>query len=134
VAQDLPPARAVHHRDVDPLDIHRRQGRDRVETACPRDIEMRVARAAPASKLTRGGGRSLRFAVRRDGEALHLHPHDRVGVALVLRALRQLLLLPAIETRRVCPMGFVEIAGPQIIGLHHVEVAIHDQITLTRHF
>ena len=36
-------------------------------------------------------------------------------------------LLSAKLTRRVRPMRFIEIAGPQIIGLHHVEVAVHDQ-------
>jgi len=37
VTQDLPTACAIHDRDVDPLDIHCRQGRRRVEAARPCD-------------------------------------------------------------------------------------------------
>jgi hypothetical protein len=43
VAKDLASAGAVHDGNVDPLDIHRRQTRGRVETLCPRHLEMRVA-------------------------------------------------------------------------------------------
>jgi hypothetical protein len=34
------------------------------------------------------------------------------------------------ETRRIRTVRLVEIAGPEIIGLHHVEIAVEDQITL----
>jgi hypothetical protein len=51
VTQDLPPARAIHDRDVDPLDIHCRQGRRRVEAARPCDGEMRMTRSASAPQL-----------------------------------------------------------------------------------
>ena len=38
-------------------------------------------------------------------------------------------LLRAEETWRVRPVRCGEVAGPQIVGLHHVEVAVEDQIT-----
>ena len=71
--------------------------------------------------------------MRRDGKTLHLHSLDDVGVALVLGIAGKFLLLRAEKTRRVRPIRLVEIAGPEIIGLHHVEVAVEDQITFACH-
>ena len=133
VAQDLPPARPVHDGDVNPLDIHRRQGRRRVEAARPGYLEMRVAGAAAAAQFAAGNRGSALHVVRRDREALHLHPHDRVGIRLVFLALGEGLLLPAEKARRVGLMRAVEIARPQIAGLHHVQVAVEDQIAVACH-
>ena len=133
VAQHLPPARAVHDRDVDPLDIHRSQCRARIEAARPRHLEMRVAGAAAAAQLAaRDGGAGLP-GMRRDREPLDLHAHDVVGVALVVLAVVELRLMRTEEARRVLPIRFVEIARPQIVGLHHVEIAVHDQIAVACH-
>jgi hypothetical protein len=82
VHQDLPPARAVHDGDVDALDIHRGQGRVRIEAAPARDLEVRVPRAAPAPQLAAGGGGGRRLAMGGNRQPLHLHPHDGIGVAL----------------------------------------------------
>jgi hypothetical protein len=62
-----------------------------------------------------------------------LHPHDGVGVAFVVGAVVQRLLLPAEEPRQVGPMWTVEVARPEIVGLHHVKVAVEDQIAVTCH-
>ena len=43
------------------------------------------------------------------------------------------LLLPAEEPRRVRPMRPVEVAGPEIVRLHHVQVAVEDQIAFACH-
>jgi hypothetical protein len=43
----LPAAGAVHYHNTNPFDIYRDQGRDRIEAAGPRDIEMRMI--CPAS-------------------------------------------------------------------------------------
>ena len=83
--------------------------------------------------VPRGSG-ARQFAVRRDGKPLHLHSLDDVGVALVLGTVGKLLLLRAKETRCVLPIRLVKIARPEIIRLHHVKVAVEDQITLTCHF
>ena len=133
VAQDLPPARPVHDRDVDPLDIHRRQGRGRIVPARPGDLEMRVAGAAAAAQFAAGDRGALLHVVRRDRQPLHLHAHDRVGVGLVFRARGERLLLAAEEARRVGLMRADEIARPQIVGLHHVQVAVEDQIAFACH-
>ena len=133
VAQDLPPARPVHDRDIDPLDVHRRQGRGRIEAARPGDLEMRVAGAAAAAQFAaRNSGPGL-HVMRRDRQPLHLHAHDRIGVGLVFLARRQRLLLAAEEARRVGPIGFAQIARPQIVGLHHVQVAVEDQVAVACH-
>ena len=133
VTQDLPPARAVHHGNIDALDIHRRQGRGRIEALRPRDIEMRVTRSAFAPQLTAGGGRPLRLGERRDRQPLHLHASDSVGVAFVLGTLRQRLLLSAKEARRVRSMRLVEIAGPQVVRLHHVQITVQNQVAFACH-
>ena len=64
---------------------------------------------------------------------LHLHPHDDVGVALVFGAFGELLLLPTEEPRQVGAMRSFEIAAPEIVGLHHVKVAVEDQISVAGH-
>src|SRR5262252_5140280 len=56
--------------------------------------------------------------MRRDREPLQLHSLNQVGVALILGTLRKRLLLRTKEPRRVRPIRLVEIAGPQIVGLH----------------
>src|SRR5215471_9096478 len=71
--------------------------------------------------------------MRRDREPLQLHSLNQVGAAPILGTLRKRLLLRTKESRRVRPIRLVEIAGPQIVGLHHVKVAVHDQIALARH-
>ena len=133
MAQDLPPARAVHDGDVDPLDVHRGQGRDRVVAARPRHLEMRMPRPAAAAQLAARHGRALLHVVRRDRQTLHLHAHDRVGVALVLAALRKKLPLPAEKPRRVRPMRPIEVARPEVVGLHHVQIAVENQKTIACH-
>jgi hypothetical protein len=72
--------------------------------------------------------------VRRNGKPLHLHSLDDVGVVLILGIVGEFLVLRTEETRRIRPVRLVEIAGPEIIGLHHVEIAVEDQITLACHF
>jgi len=71
--------------------------------------------------------------MRRDRQPLDLHAHDVVGVALVVLAVGELCLMRAEEARRVLAVGLVEIARPQIVGLHHVKVAIHDQVAVACH-
>jgi hypothetical protein len=71
--------------------------------------------------------------MRGDRQALYVHPHDRVGAGLVFLAFLERRLLPAKELRRVLVVGRVEIAGPQIAGLHHVQIAVEDQIAVLRH-
>ena len=131
--QDLPAARAVHDGDVDALDVHRGQRRRRVEAAAARDLEVRVPRAAPAPQLAAGRGGGRRLAVRGNRQPRDLHSHDRVGVALVLGALGELLLLAAEEPRQVRPMRPFEVAGPEIVRLHHVKVAVEDQVAVACH-
>src|SRR5581483_6669694 len=97
------------------------------------DVEMRMAGAAAAAQLAARQGGALLHVVRRDGKALHLHPHDRVRVALVFLAFGERLALAAEEARRIGGIGAVEIAGPQIVRLHHVKVAVEDQKTVARH-
>ena len=133
VHEDLPPARAVHDGDVDALDIHRRQGRVGIEAAPARDLEVWVPRAAPAPQLAAGRGGGRRLAMGGNRQPLHLHTHDAVGVALVLGAVAELLLLPAEEPRRARSMGPFEVAGPEIVRLHHVKVAVEDQIAVACH-
>jgi hypothetical protein len=133
VAEDLPAARAVHHRDVDPLDIHRGQGRRRVERVGAGDIEMRVPRPAAPAQFAARDGRALLVGVRRDRQPLHVHAHDRVGIGFVFLGFLELRLLPAKELRRVLVVGRVEIAGPQIARLHHVQIAVEDQIAVACH-
>jgi hypothetical protein len=65
---------------------------------------------------------------------LDFHSFDRVSVFLVGRTFDQLLLLRAEEARRVRPIWLIEIADPEIVRLHHVEVAVEDQVTFTSHF
>src|SRR5262245_4070121 len=133
VAEDLPPARAVHDGDVDALDIHRRQRRGGIVAARPRDVEVGVARPALPPELAGGGGRALRLRKRRDRQPLHLHAADVVGVALVLRARLERLLLPGVEPRRVLPVGLIQVTRPQAIGLVHVQIAVDDQVAFTCH-
>src|SRR5882724_5921548 len=112
VHQDLPAARAVHDGNVDALDVHRGQGRVRVEAAPARNLEVWVPRAAPAPQLAAGGGGGRRLGMRGNRQPLHLHPHDGIGVAFVLGALAECPLLPAEEPRRARAMWAFKVAGP----------------------
>src|SRR5439155_1618435 len=51
----------------------------------------------------------------------------------VLGALAECPLLPAEELRRARSMWPFEIAGPEIVRLHHVKVAVEDQIAVACH-
>ena len=133
VTQDLPAARAVHHGNVDALDIHRRQRRGGIEAPRLRNIEMRVARTALAPELAARGGRALRPRERRDRQPLHLHRPDRVSASLVLGAFCQSLLLAAEKLRRVRPIGAVQIARPEVVRLVEVHVAVDDQVAFACH-
>ena len=51
----------------------------------------------------------------------------------VAGGLRDLPLLPTEELRQVRAMGSLEVAGPQIVGFHHVQIAVEDQIAVACH-
>ncbi len=92
-----------------------------------------MPRAAPPPELAARRGGAGRIRVRGNREPLHFHSHDGVGVALVLGALAQLSLLPSEEPRQVRPVLPFEVARPEIVGLHHVKVAVQDEIAVTSH-
>src|SRR5439155_819297 len=125
---DVAPPGVVHA-----LDVHRGQRRLRVEAASARDLEVRMPRAAPPTQLAAGRGGARRLAVRGNRQPRDLHPHDGVRVALVLRVDGERSLLTPEELRQVRAMRPFEVAGPQIVGLHHVKVAVEDQVAVTRH-
>ena len=127
VAQDLAAARAIHDRDIDPFDVHRRQGRDRVVAARPRHPEMRMSGAAAAPQFAAGHRRANRVAWAGIASPCTSMPMMESVLALSSAALVQGFLLTAEKARRVCPVGAVEPAVPKVIGLHHVEIAIEDQ-------
>src|SRR5947208_140607 len=112
---------------------NRRPRRLRVEAAPARHLEVGMPGAAPSPQLATGRGGGGRLAVRRNRQSRHLHPHDGVGVTFVFGALAELLLLPAEEPRQARSMGAFEVAGPEIVRLHHVKVAVEDQIAVACH-
>src|SRR2546428_7040999 len=71
--------------------------------------------------------------MRGNRQALHLHPHDAIGVALVLGAVAESSLLAAEEPRRARSMWAFEVARPEIVRLHHVKVAVEDQVAVACH-
>src|SRR5262249_56995291 len=90
--------------------------------------------ATPPAQLAARRGCPDRGRVRGDRESLHLHAHDRIGVTLVFRVLcAERSLLSSEELRWVCPVWPFEVARPEIVRLHHVKVAVQDEIAITRH-
>src|SRR5262249_30543508 len=98
-----------------------------------RGREVRMPRATAAAQLATGRGGARRLAVRGNRKPRDFHPHDGIGVALVLRGLVERSLLAAEEPRQVRPMRAFHVAGPEVVGLHHVQVAVEDQIAIARH-
>src|SRR5262249_1654802 len=105
----------------------------RVEAASARDLEVRMPRAAPPTQLAAGRGGARRLAVRGNRQPRDLHPHDGVRVALVLRVGGERSLLTPEELRRVRTMRPLGVTRPQVVRLHHVKVAVEDQIAVARH-
>src|SRR5207244_10181613 len=89
------------------------------------------ARLRRRSSRLDAGGRRLAMCGNR--QPLDFHPHDGIGVAFVLGALAECPLLPAEELRWARSMWPFEIAGPEIVRLHHVKVAVEDQIAVACH-
>src|SRR5260370_3672348 len=95
---------------------------------------MRMTRAASAPQPAQRCSSAWRFPMCRDREPLHFDPFDPVGVPFILRTRCQLLLLRTEETWGVRrPDRLIEIARPKIVGLHHVEGAVEDQIAFACH-
>src|SRR6185436_7918035 len=87
--------------------------------------------AFPPQLAARGGSARL-LRERRNRESLHLHAADRVG-AFFLGLFLQRFLLRGEEYGRICPVGFFEVARPQIARLVEMQVAVHDEIALACH-
>src|SRR5207247_10810794 len=98
-----------------------------------RDLEVGMPRAAPAPQRSAGRGGGGRRAVGGDRQSRHLHAHDRIGVALVLGTRFELPLLPGEEPWQVPSMRSFEVASPEVVGLHHVKVAVEDQKAVACH-
>jgi len=72
--------------------------------------------------------------MRRDRQTPNLDTLDPVGVPLVFPARCELLLLRTEKAGRVRrAKGLAEIARSQIVRLHHVKVAVADQMAFARH-
>jgi hypothetical protein len=111
----LTAARAVEDRDVDALDVHRLHVRRRIVTARVRDLVVRRAcERAALQFLAHGGGvRPLR------------HLADLEVADADERLVRRVVGAPR-EDRRERLERLVEVAHPEVVGLHRVQIAVHD--------
>src|SRR5262249_8390822 len=110
-----------------------RQRRFRIEAAGTRGLEVWMPRPAPSTQLAARGGGARRLRERGNRQPGDLHPHDGVGVALVLRGGGERSLLTSAELRRVRTMRPFEVTRPQVVRLHHVKVAVEDQVAVACH-
>src|ERR1700730_330582 len=132
VRQNLPTTRAVRYRDIDAFDVHRGQRRSRIKAARTGHLQVRTVGAASSLKIPRLAYRSLRVGERGNNVPLHLHTENSIGVVLVLFVGGKAFFPLAEEPWRAYPVGLIEIAYPQILGLHQMKIAIHDQKAFTR--
>ena len=115
VHEHLAPARAVEHRHVDALDVHGLDVRRRVVAARVRDLVVRrPLEGAPLEILADGGG------VRALGHLPDLEIAD-LDHRLIRRVGR-----PAPEPGRELLERLGEIALPEAVGLHRVQIRVHD--------
>jgi hypothetical protein len=95
---------------------------------------MGMPRAAAPAQLAARRRRTGGLGERRNRQPLNGHAADRVGVGLVLLALLlQFLLLLAEELGRVRVVRRLQVARPEIAGLHHVQVAVDNEIAFACH-
>jgi hypothetical protein len=73
---------SIHHRDIDPFDIHRGQRRGWIKSARPCGPEMGMESAAAPLKIPSRFYRSPRSGECRDYLALDFYAGDHIGIAL----------------------------------------------------
>src|SRR5438105_5103187 len=111
----LTAARAIEDRDIDAFDVHRLHVRGRVVAARVRNLVMRRPRErATLEILAHGGG------VRALGHLADLEVTDADE-----RLVRGVFGAPG-ERRRERLERLVEVADPEVVGLHRVQIAVHD--------
>jgi hypothetical protein len=92
-----------------------------------------MTRTAAAPQLAARSGRPGGFRERRNREALHFHAADRVGIAFVVGAFLQLLLLRGEEPRRIRAIRLVQIARPEVARFIEVQIAVDDEVAVACH-